>query len=147
MATTQEVKEYLAHWFQLGKSVVMAKNNIVLLPRTVIAGDRYSEDFEKCWQQITSSETSDYYLEGTHQTIAELLTPSWEITGCSRCNMPVAMRSLGMPAAICPCHYLLNWPNTELPAPRCPIDTQDYLKQIHNRLTEKAETAPEKHGV
>ncbi|MDJ0800078.1 MAG: hypothetical protein QNJ51_25275 [Calothrix sp. MO_167.B12] len=141
MANQQEVKKYLSYWFQLGKSVVIDKGNIVLLPKTIIAGDRYSDEFEQCWQQIISTETGDCYLEGTHQTIAELLTPAWDMSECSRCNMPIAMRSLGMPAVICPCHYLPGWPNTELPAPRCPIDTQDYLTQIRDRLIENSEIA------
>ena len=134
MANKQEVKKYLAQWFQLGKSVVVDKGDIVLLPRRVITGNRYSDEFEQCWQQITSPATGDCYLEGTHQTIAELLSPAWEMNQCSRCDMPIAMRSLGMPSEVCPCHYLPEWPNTELPSPRCPIDTKSYLRQISDRL-------------
>jgi len=134
MANKQEVKEYLAHWFQLGKSVVIDRSNIVLLPQTVIAGNRYSDEFEQCWQQIISPATGDCYLEGTHQTIAELLSPGWEMNPCFRCDMPVGVRSLGMPPEVCPCHHLPGWPNTELPMPRGPIDTQKSLKQISERL-------------
>ncbi len=134
MANQEQVKEYLAHWFQLGKSVVIDKGNIILLPQTVIAGNHYSEEFERCWQKIISPGTGDCHLEGTHQTIAELLSPAWEMNQCSRCNMPIAMRSLGMPTEICPCHYLPEWPNTEVPPPRCPVNTEACLKEIKNRL-------------
>ncbi|CDN11530.1 MAG: hypothetical protein HRU34_02830 [Richelia sp.] len=140
MAIKQEVKIYLAHWFQLGKTVVSNRDNVILLPKKVITGNSYSREFEQSWQRIISSKTSDYYLEGTHQTIQELLTPAWEIVNCSRCDMPVAMHSIGMPAAICPCYYLTNWPNTEVPSPRCPIDSQIYLQQIRDRLIENSET-------
>ncbi len=138
MATKQEVKKYLADWFQLGKKVVIG-NGSILQPQRIIVGNHYSDEFEQCWQQILSSKAGDCYLEGTHQTIADLLTPAWEIELCARCNMPVAMYSMGMPAAICPCHNLQGWPNTELPAPRCPVDTQEYLHSIRDRLLENGQ--------
>ncbi len=134
MATEQEVKQYLAYWFQLGKKVVMGNGAANLLPQPVLKGDRYSAEFEKCWQQILSQSTSDCYLEGTHETIAELLTPAWEMQPCGRCEMPIPLRSLGMPALSCPCNTLPSWPNTELPAPRNPVSTQDQLIIIRDRL-------------
>ncbi|MDJ0735865.1 MAG: hypothetical protein QNJ47_17680 [Nostocaceae cyanobacterium] len=138
MATKQEVKKYLAYWFQLGKKVVVG-NGSTLLPERIIVGDRYSDEFEECWEKIISPEMGDCYLEGTHQTIAELLTPAWEMEICARCEMPIAMHSIGMPAVICPCYYLPEWPNTELPSPRCPVDTQEYLQQIRDRLFENGQ--------
>ncbi|MCC5625438.1 hypothetical protein [Nostoc sp. CHAB 5715] len=144
MATKQEVREYLAYWFQLGKKLIMSNGKASVLPQdarglanaplSVLNGDRYSEEFEECWQKILSPESGDCYLEGTHETIAELLTPAWEMLPCSRCSMPVAARNVGMPALLCPCNDLPNWPNTELPAPRKPIKTQDQLKTIRDRL-------------
>ncbi|MEA5626975.1 hypothetical protein [Nostoc sp. UHCC 0251] len=146
MATKQQVKGYLAYWFQLGKKVITGNGKASLLPQdarglaiaplTVLDGDRYSEEFEQCWQKILSSELGDCHLEGTHETIAELLTPAWEMVPCSRCSMPVAARNVGMPALLCPCNNLPNWPNTELPAPREPINTQDQLKTIRDRLVD-----------
>lgn len=136
MATKQEVKGYLAYWFQLGKKVITGNGKASLLPQSVLDGDRYSEEFEECWQKILSSEVGDCHLEGTHETIAELLTPAWEMVSCSRCSMPVAARNVGMPALLCPCNSLPNWPNTELPAPREPIKTQDQLKTIRDRLVD-----------
>ncbi|HYW21102.1 MAG TPA: hypothetical protein VE956_17745 [Nodularia sp. (in: cyanobacteria)] len=134
MATKQEVREYLAYWFQLGKKVVVGNDLATFLPQPVLKGDRYSQEFEECWQKILSPTTGDCYLEGTHETISELLTPAWEVSSCGRCEMPVPMRSLGMPTLSCPCNDLPHWPNTELPAPRSPINTQNQLMAIRNRV-------------
>ncbi|MBW4557564.1 MAG: hypothetical protein KME59_16815 [Trichormus sp. ATA11-4-KO1] len=134
MATKQEVRRYLAYWFQLGKKVVTSNGQASFLPQPVLKGDRYSEEFEECWQKIISQTTGDCYLEGTYETISELLTPAWEMSPCGRCEMPVPVRSLGMPALLCPCNNLPDWPNTELPAPRYPISTQEQLIAIRDRL-------------
>ncbi|MFN6565816.1 hypothetical protein [Dendronalium sp. ChiSLP03b] len=134
MATQQEVKKYLAYWFQLGKKVVTGNGKASFLPQPVLKGDRYSEEFEACWQKILSPEAGDCYLEGTHETIAQLLTPTWELAPCSRCNMPVAMRNVGMPTLLCPCNDIPTWPNSELPAPRSPVNTQEQLIAIRDRL-------------
>ncbi|BAZ32382.1 hypothetical protein NIES4074_48870 [Cylindrospermum sp. NIES-4074] len=136
MATKQEVKKYLAYWFQLGKSVIAVDGKANFLPQPVIVGDRYSQEFEKCWLEIISPETGDCYLEGTIETINELLTPAWDMLPCGRCNMPVPMRNLGMPALFCPCNNLPNWPNTELPSPRSPVSTSEQLITIRDRLIE-----------
>lgn len=134
MANKQDVKKYLAHWFQLGKKVIVGRTNESFLPSPVLKGDRYSPEFEQCWQTILSLETYDCYLEGTHETIAELLTPAWEVLPCGRCAMPVPVKTMGMPSILCPCYYLTTWPNNELPAPRCPVNTQDQLNEIRDRL-------------
>ncbi|MBW4563388.1 MAG: hypothetical protein KME32_20035 [Mojavia pulchra JT2-VF2] len=134
MATEQEVRRYLAYWFQLGKKVVTGNGTAKLLPQPVLKGDRYSDEFEECWQKILSSQTGDCHLEGTHETIAELLTSEWGMSPCSRCSMPIPMRNVGMPALLCPCNNLPNWPNTELPAPRSPVSTQEQLMAIRERL-------------
>ncbi|MBV8883037.1 MAG: hypothetical protein JO235_03420 [Chroococcidiopsidaceae cyanobacterium CP_BM_RX_35] len=135
MASEQEVRRYLAYWFQLGKKVVIHNGQKTLLPQPVIQGDRYSQAFEDCWQQIRSPATAgDCYLEGTDETVATLLTPAWEMNSCARCEMPVPVQSVGMPPLSCPCNDLSNWPNTEVPAPRSPVDTSAKLTEIRNRL-------------
>jgi hypothetical protein len=134
MASQDQVRQYLAYWFQLGKKVLIRSGETALLPQPVIRGDRYSPEFEECWQQIVSPQSKDCYLEGTHQTIAELLGASWEINPCARCEMPVPVPSLGMPALTCPCIDLPNWPDMEMPQPRSPINTQSQLIQIRDRL-------------
>lgn len=134
MASEQEVKRYLAYWFQLGKKVLIRNGNSAVLPQPVIAGDRYSDDFELIWQEILSTESGDCYLEGTHQTIAELLTPQWDVEPCVRCDMPVPIINVGMPPETCPCYDLPTWPNTELPAPRNAVCSQGRLGEIRDRL-------------
>lgn len=136
MASEQEVKRYLAYWFQLGKKVLIRNGQIALQPRQVIKGDRYSQEFEDIWQQIVSPESGNCYLEGTDQTIAELLTPQWDVSPCARCEMPVPVRRAGMPPDCCPCFELDNWPNTDLPNPREPVCSQERLGRIRDRLSE-----------
>ncbi|MFN6560790.1 MAG: hypothetical protein RMY28_013540 [Nostoc sp. ChiSLP01] len=138
MATKQEVKAYLAYWFQLGKKVIVGNGKASILPKSVLDGDRYSKEFEECWEQILSKESAECHLEGTQETIAELLTSVWEMLPCCRCTMPVAARNLGMPPLLCPCNDLLSWPNTELPTPRAPIKTQEQLKIIQARLLDNS---------
>ncbi len=135
MASEAEVKRYLAYWLQLGKKVVIGNGNLTLQPQSVIAGDRYSQEFENIWQQILSPESGDCYLEGTIQTIAELLTPRWDLKACVRCEMPVPLINIGMAPESCPCHDLPMWPNTEVPLPREPVDSKARLNTIRDRLS------------
>lgn len=134
MASEQQVKRYLAYWFQLGKKVVLRNGQETLTPEKVIAGDRYSQEFEEIWQKILSPKSGECHLEGTEQTIDQLLTPVWDLSSCSRCEMPVPVKMAGMPPELCPCSDLPGWPNTELPAPREPISTPDKLIAIRDRL-------------
>ncbi len=136
MASEQQVKRYLAYWFQLGKKVVVRNGDLALLPQPVIAGNRYSDEFEEIWQLILSSESGDCYLEGTNERIAELLTPKWLIEPCVRCDMPVPMINIGLPPEVCPCNDLPSWPNTQIPSPREPINSQTRLRDIRERLNQ-----------
>jgi len=134
MASSDQVRKYLAYWFQLGKKVFLQGGHKAVLPRPVIAGDRYSDSFEACWQQIQSPDAGDCYLEGTEQTIAELLSDGWEVTDCARCTMPVPIRSIGLNVLECPCVDLPTWPNTELPQPRSPVSSTARLEAIREQL-------------
>jgi hypothetical protein len=134
MASEQQVKQYLAYWFQLGKKIVVRNGQETIQPKTVIAGDRFSQEFEDIWSFIRSSEARECHLEGTAQTINELLSPNWEINACSRCSMPVPTRTIGLPPETCPCFDLPNWPDTGMPQPRDPISSQDSLLRIRDRL-------------
>jgi hypothetical protein len=134
MASEREVKRYLAYWFQLGKKVLIRNGQESLLPKTVISCNSYSQEFEQCWQKILSPDSGDCYLENTDETIAQLLTPAWNLNPCSRCSMPIPVRNVGMPPLACPCNDLPTWPNTEIPAPRSPVDTQGRLIEIRDRL-------------
>lgn len=134
MASSTQVKQYLAYWFQLGKKAIVRNGQQALLPHPVIQGDRYSREFENCWQFLLSPESGDCYLEGTPQTIEELLSSEWELSDCPRCEMPVPLREIGLPAEGCPCNDLPTWPNLELPLPRSPVNTQRHLNNICGRL-------------
>jgi hypothetical protein len=133
MASQEKVKKYLAYWFQLGKRVMLNGGQEAILPSPVIQGNRYSQEFEACWQRIIESK-SDSYLEGTIQTIQQLLSPSWDIVDCARCNMPVPAIEIGIQPVECPCYDLPNWPNNELPAPRSPVNSTNHLNSIKDRL-------------
>ncbi|MDJ0531613.1 MAG: hypothetical protein QNJ70_03805 [Xenococcaceae cyanobacterium MO_207.B15] len=134
MASTKNVKLYLAHWFQLGKKLVLANGREMLLPKPVMEGGTYSQQFEECWQKVSDLEGKDCYLEGTDSTIATLLSPAWDIHPCARCGMPIARVELGLPSIVCPCNDLMHWPNLELPVPRSPVSTNSHLTRIKNRL-------------
>lgn len=138
MASEQQVKRYLAYWFQLGKKVMVHNGDLAVLPQPVIAGDRYSDEFERIWQLILSPESGDCYLEGTNERIAELLTPKWLIEPCVRCDMPVPMINVGLPPEVCPCNDLPSWPNTQIPSPREPINSQTRLHEIRERLNNQS---------
>lgn len=142
MASSDQVRRYLAYWFQLGKPVVLNNGETQVLPQPVIQGDRYSPEFETCWQRITAHGGRDCYLEGTIQTIEELLSPVWEIDPCARCEMPVPVISLGFHSFPCPCFDLPSWPNSDLPKPRSPVDSHAKLDQIRSRLMNRNPSTP-----
>ena len=134
MASSRQIKTYLAHWFQLGKKLVWNNGEAKLLPEQAVEGDRFTNEFEECWRKIMSISGRDCYLEGTTVSIAELLDSSWTVDRCARCSMPVPIVELGIQDLNCPCSDLDNWPNLELPAPRGPIDSLDQLRNINMRL-------------
>ena len=134
MASQQQVREYLAYWFQLGKKIVLRQDTAPFLPSPVVQGDRYSQEFEDCWQYILTIGGKECYLEGTDQTIEALLSPTWELEDCARCEMPVPLATSGMPAQVCPCNDLPLWPNHDVPRPRAPVSSLSHLTEIRARL-------------
>jgi hypothetical protein len=137
MAASNQVKQYLAFWFQLGKKVVLPHTGEALLPVPLFRNSGYSPEFESCWQRLQASDAIDAYLEGTEQTITQLLTSGWDIYPCARCAMPVPMINLGISTPSCPCSDLPSWPNQELPTPRQPVNTHAQLSAIRDRLLQK----------
>jgi hypothetical protein len=131
-----QVKKYLAYWFQLGKKVVSRQSQQTLWPQPLFEDASYSKEFECCWKTLSGSRSDEFYLEGTDCTVAQLLSPAWEIAPCPRCEMPVPVKSLGMPPEVCPCSDLLKWPNIELPQPRSAIESQVCLQRIRDRLAQ-----------
>lgn len=134
MASATEVKTYLAHWFQLGKKLVWNNGEAELLPEQTVEGDRFTSEFEECWRKVMKINGRNCYFEGSTTTIEELLQPSWNIEQCARCAMPIPIVELGIQALDCPCSDLDNWPDSELPAPRAPIDSRQQLNNISARL-------------
>lgn len=137
MASATQVKKYLAYWFQLGKRVIVSNSQKTFLPSKIYSGDRYAREFETCWQEIISLKPGDVYLDGTSQSLQDLLSPLWEINPCARCDMPVPTIVLGLAQGDCPCADLENWPNSELPGPRDGVNTKKYLNNLSQRLDAK----------
>jgi hypothetical protein len=134
MASSIEVKQYLAHWFQLGKKVYAHNGDLALLPSQIFNSTDYSREFEQCWELITSDRSGDCYLEDTTQTIDDLLTPQWDLVNCVRCSMLVPLQVVGMPPETCPCINLPTWPNHEIPLPKLPGAVNSKLADIQDRL-------------
>lgn len=143
MASPQQVKKYLAHWFQLGKPVRFGRGGEARLPQSVVSGDRYSQEFERCWEEILSPASGSCYLEGTDYTIDELLSDTWQMSECCRCTMPVPLpvSQAGSETLLCPCADLDNWPDLDLPAPRTPVDSRLHLQRIRNRVEQRPDLA------
>ncbi len=135
MASLLEVKQYLAHWFQLGRKVYIHNGDTSLLPSRVFQDMQYSAEFDRCWDTIVSARSGDCYLEDTTQTISELLSAKWEVVDCARCSMPVPLPVTGaMFVEGCPCINLPHWPNNEVPAPIARTVVGSKLSDIQQRL-------------
>jgi hypothetical protein len=141
MAPETDVKKYVACWMQLGTQVWFHNGQPAQVAK-VIQGGRYSPEFENLWSNICGQATGDAYLSGTAITLQELMGNHWEIVQCARCTMPVAMQTAGTQQSLgCPCQELDNWPNTDLPCPRPPVDDLAKLKGIQSRLVQNSESA------
>ena len=138
MASSEQVKQYLACWFQLGKKLVIDNGREVICPETVVINNRYSPEFEECWKKLLAIEGKNCYLEGVEPTIDLLLSPSWEINSCVKCQMPIPQIVLGLQSPPgCPCVDIPLWPNIDLPIPRIPVNNQSHLNRIKDRLKNK----------
>ena len=134
MASIPEVRQYLAHWFQLGKTIQINQDQEIQ-PQSVFRGTEYTAEFEDCWQQAIAAQ--DCYLEGTDQTITELLSAQWDLVSCARCTMPIPLPAVGLPVdQTCPCNDLPNWPNSEVPVPRSPSDVAKKTDNLRQRLAQ-----------
>lgn len=136
MASQKDVQHYLAYWFQLGKSVHISNGRITQRPSPVLEGNQFSRAFQDCWQSIMAVDGRDCYLDGTQETIEQLLSPQWEITDCARCSIPTAMQTVMPVAQLCPCGDIDTWPNNELPAPHMPINNAKHFKKLKIRLND-----------
>lgn len=121
MATVADVKHYLATWFQVGKRVEMQgpQGSRSVYPDSVLGAESgYSPEFEQCWEWI-QAHAQHCHLQGTSETVAELLSGAWDLPDCARCRLPVPMSTRGSLAAkSCPCADIAHWPNFETIPPR-----------------------------
>ena len=134
MASSQQVRAYLAHWFQLGKPVILDNGRSECLPRPIFGVNGYSGDFEACWQRILQYDGVGCYIRGTQVEISDLLSPAWEIGLCPRCPMPIALTTGRSTPDPCPCHDVPSWPNDQTPVPRLVVDNRKHLSQLRERL-------------
>ena len=132
MASEKELKRYLAYWFQLGKAVAIRDGQTMLRPNPVLRGSDYSREFEECWNHLKKVGLNNCVLDGADQ----ISSTAWDILPCARCEMPVPIRTYGLPCPVCPCADLPLWPNTEIPRPRDPVDSQTWLQGIQSRLSQ-----------
>ncbi len=109
-----------------------------MIPKKVLNDSGYSSELEKLWALVTNDCNRQYcYLEGTNESIGELLSPEWDIIDCARCNMPMPIVELGIQSASCVCDDLDNWPNNELPNPRSSVNNTERLMIIRKSLLNK----------
>jgi hypothetical protein len=137
MATHQEIRHYLTHWFQLGKRIIINST-----PRTIaptLNTDRPSAEFETLWQEILANPHLAY-LEDSEIDLAQLLTGTWEIIDCARCEMPVPLKIAGIIDNHCICQNMDTWPNSDTLEPHNPINTTQQLQQLRQRLTSSSQS-------
>ncbi len=137
MATQAQLRQYLSHWFQLGKGVKIAQDEASYCPSNIAYGSHYSPEFEAHWQKFQRAGLERCYLEDTGETLAELSQSDWDIQACARCDMPVALKVGGITPLDCPCSEQSNWPNLELPTPKPPQNWNERIRGIGQRLKEK----------
>ncbi|GAB4343029.1 MAG: hypothetical protein Fur0042_05720 [Cyanophyceae cyanobacterium] len=134
MASELAVKQYLALWLQVGKTISSLQGEVLALPSSIRQGKHYSWEFEQCWRALLRCPYR-YYLTGTDLTFEQLLSSTWELNPCPRCVMPVPIGH-GPPTEhnLCPCADLCSWPNNELPQPRLPVDEVPLMQALRRRL-------------
>ena len=131
MATHQEIRQYLTHWFQLGKPLILNGTPHTITP--TLNTDRPSPEFETLWQQILKTPHLAH-LEGSEIDLAQLLSGTWDIIDCARCEMPIPLKIAGIIDNHCICQDMTTWPNNDTLQPHSPIDTTDKLQQLRDRL-------------
>lgn len=137
MATHQEIRHYLTHWFQLGKRIIINGTPHTIAP--TLNTDRPSAEFEILWQEILANPHLAY-LEDSEIDLAQLLTGTWEIVDCARCEMPIPLKIAGIIDNHCICQNMDTWPNSDTLEPHNPINTTQHLQQLRQRLTSSSQS-------
>lgn len=115
----------------------MPGRTICQKPQQILSDNTYSREFETLWSQLQEPTIAAHsYLDGTEQTIAQLLGNDWDIDPCARCGLPIPLKTQGLPIATytCPCSDMSNLPNLELLPPREPVSSHLRLQRICARL-------------
>lgn len=142
MATPNQVKAYVACWLQLGKAVLCDRPAGLerLQPEPLLGLESLSQEFQLCWQRM-SLDPWHCYLEGTNESLGQLLSPAWEIGPCARCGLPVPLPATPATATgPCPCSDLKGWPNLATVPPR--IQDEQFLqvatlRSVYQRLRDR----------
>jgi hypothetical protein len=145
MASRTLVKNYVAQWMQMGKTISLSAQGEQVQIYKILQGEKYSSSFNKLWDEISTSKAQEAYLSGTDQTISDLLDNKWEIIACARCNLLVPSVDIGPRKPVCcPCDDIPNHPNLDLVAPHVPVTLASHLDDLCDRLALKSEDqAPE----
>jgi hypothetical protein len=141
MATQDQVREFLAHWFQLGKPVVLAEDRGECLPSPMFYKGGYSQSFEDCWHQIMVTSGQGCYLRAPPKALPPCSRPPGN---CRLCPLRDARRYSHFGPEYLP-----------LPLPRSPHLAQHggahappcggrrtHLSQIQERLEQVAKPPP-----
>ncbi|PZU99924.1 MAG: hypothetical protein DCE90_01135 [Pseudanabaena sp.] len=143
MASRTLVKNYLAQWMQMGKTVRLSPQGEEVHIYKIIQGERYSPLFNQLWDEISTTKAKEAYLSGTDQSIGELLSNKWEIIACARCNLLVPSIDMGPRVPVCcPCDDLPNHPNLDSVAPHVPITLVSQIDNLCDRLAQKSQNQP-----
>lgn len=135
MASRTFVKNYIAQWMQMGKSVSLSTQGEQVSIYKILDGEEYSSSFNKLWDEISTTKADQAYLDGTDQTINDLLSDRWEIIGCARCSLLVPSLDLGPRVPVCcPCNDLPSHPNLDLVAPHVPVKLSTAINGLCDRL-------------
>ncbi|MFQ3613021.1 MAG: hypothetical protein SNJ68_04785 [Cyanobacteriota bacterium] len=142
MAAPNQVKAYVACWLQLGKVVLCNHPAGIdcLRPEPLLSLGSLSQEFQLSWHRM-SMDPWHCHLEGTHESLGQLLSPAWEISPCSRCGLPVPLPATPATAiGPCPCSDLKGWPNPATVPPR--VQDEQFsqvatLRSVHQRLMDR----------
>jgi hypothetical protein len=139
MASAIRVKEYLSQWLQLGQNICFdapSSGSQQCLPcRRVIAGERYSAEFEELWQKVLDAPHRAHFAGG-EDSFAYLLRPEVEVAPCPRCDLLTPCKSLGVrDATACPCEGRVPPLDPNGLMPRSPVQTRTHLSRICQHLS------------
>ena len=95
MASRTLVKNYVAQWMQMGKTVSLSTQGEQVRIYKIVQGEKYSPLFNQLWDEISTTKAEEAYLSGTDQTVSDLLSNKWEIIACARCNLLVPSIDIG----------------------------------------------------